>query len=118
VAQLFSLGISAREATMQNPFRIDEGARRMIFAGVPCGLLCMLLVASTPLDHLVGDKVWIWGFCVAAGILAALGLVAYRAIPRRLILPLGIVGWIIAFGLLFVGVTFGPGAFGYTEPQW
>jgi hypothetical protein len=118
VAQLWSLGIIAREATMQNPFRIDEGARRMIFAGVPCGLLFMLLVASIPLDHLVGDKVWICGFCVAAGILAALGLVAYRAIPRRLILPLGIVGWIIAFGLLFVGVTFGPGAFGYTEPQW
>jgi hypothetical protein len=85
---------------MQNPFKIDEGARAMIFAGVPCCLLCVLTYASIPLNHLVGDKVWIWGFCVAAGILMALGMVAYKAIPKRLILPLGIAGWIIAFGIL------------------
>jgi EamA domain-containing membrane protein RarD len=84
----------------QNPRGMNEGARRMIFAGVPvCILAALVLIDSV--EHLISEKVWPYIFLVTVGIVTALGMVAYRATPKRLILPFGIIGWLISFSILF-----------------
>ena len=83
------------------PLTKDEGARGMIFFGVSVAILAVLTWIDRSLQHMVSDKTWCYIFLGEAGIATALGLIAYRIIPKRFILPLGIIGWLITFLILF-----------------
>jgi hypothetical protein len=54
---------------------------------------------------------------VVAGVPAAvmiLSMVLYGHFPKRLVIPLGIVGWMIHVSVLCWFFWFGPGAFGHS----
>jgi hypothetical protein len=97
----------------QSPFRIDEGARRMIFAGIPvCALAVLVLVDSS--EHILSEKYWPYIFYGIMMVVVVLGMLAYNVTPKRFILPLGIAGWIITSSILCWVGWFGPhGAFAH-----
>jgi hypothetical protein len=41
--------------------------------------------------------------------LIILGKLLYERVPRRLVIPIGVVGWLVTFSLLWWFFTFGPG---------
>ncbi len=43
-------------------------------------------------------------------IVAIAAMIAYRFIPKRAIIPLGTIGWVLSFILLYWWFWFGPGA--------
>jgi hypothetical protein len=89
----------------------------MIFCGVPlCISGLFTLIAAT--KHIVTENVYPYVFCGMAIILTAFSMVAYNFIPKRLILPLGIAGWIISFSILCWMLWFGPLALEHTSSEW
>jgi quinol-cytochrome oxidoreductase complex cytochrome b subunit len=86
---------------VKKPFKTNEGARGMIFFGVSVSILAVLTWIDESLQHMVNDKILCCIFLGEAGIATALGLIAYRIIPKRFILPIGIIGWLIFFLILF-----------------
>ena len=99
-----------------NPFRINEGARRMIFFGIPA--VPIMLVPYLPLEHIFGERAYPYILFGAMGIIATLGMVGYNFIPKRLIVPLGIIGWLLTASILCWYGWFGPGTFGHSSQQW
>ena len=104
----------------KNPFGINEGARRMIFAGVPMSFLTVLtcIAMSSQLEHVVGEKAVAYVVYGTIMLVAVLGMITYNVTPKRLILPLGIIGWLISASILCWYAWFGPGAFGHTGQRW
>jgi hypothetical protein len=111
-AQLFSLGCMSA----QHPHGIGPAGRWYIFSGIPFAAVAIFQTAIAPsLDHFVGQRAdsYVDLLIIAAIVVAA--LILYDHVPQKLVLPLGIVGWIIAFSLLYWYFWFGPGAFGHHQ---
>jgi hypothetical protein len=92
---------------------IGSGGRWLIFAGIPLAICAALFVIAEPnhrLQHAVGEKAfpYILFFTPAAIVIG--GMILYDHFPKRLVIPIGIVGWIIHFTLLCWFFWFGPGA--------
>src|SRR5258706_5554314 len=105
----------------QYPHGIGPQGRWFIFFGIPVAILGVLLVTTLPhglepgLANAVGEKAlpYVLFFTpVAVGIAA---LVLYKYVPKRLVIRLGIVGWIVGLLLIYWYFWFGPGAFAYHE---
>jgi hypothetical protein len=95
----------------QNPLGMNEGARRMIFFGVAAFPISVLVCVAPKLEQAIGGKAipyFFWGILLA---LCVLGIVTYNTTPKRLILPLGIIGWLLSASILCWYGWFGPGAF-------
>jgi hypothetical protein len=97
------------------PYGIGPGGRWLIFAGFPLAI-CAILLASTLRDgHIRGVSENFLPY-VVAGVPAAIiigAMVLYDHFPKRLVVPLGILGWIVNFSVLLWFFWFGPGAIGY-----
>jgi cell division protein FtsW (lipid II flippase) len=80
-----------------NPFRITEGARRMIFFGVSMFPATVLVYIMDRLDHehYFHERTMPYIILGIFVIIIVFNMVAYRVTPKRIILPLGIVSWII-----------------------
>ena len=74
----------------------------MIFAGVPMSFLTVLtcIAMSSQLEHVVGEKAVAYVVYGTIMLVAVLGMITYNVTPKRLILPLGIIGWLISASIL------------------
>jgi hypothetical protein len=102
----------------RGPFNIDEGARRMIYCGAPLCVLVALTGIGCSLENRALDKVWPYVFLGTVLIVFVLGMIAYNFIPKRFILPLGIVGWLVSFAIMAWLLWFGRLSLGHTDSQW
>jgi hypothetical protein len=87
----------------QNPLGMNEGARRMIFAGVPVSILAVIVLIDSH-EHIISEKFWPYIFFGIMLIVTVLGMITYNITPKRLTLPLGSIGWAISFLILFCSV--------------
>ena len=97
----------------RHPFKVGEGGRRGIFFGVPAMLCAVLMCTGEQVAGIVGERAWpyvIYGF---GAVFAVGGMLLYNHVPRRLVIPLGIAGWIFSFSLIYWFILFGPGALGH-----
>ncbi len=98
------------------PHGIGPMGRWLIFSGIPMAISALFFVFTEPhhaLERAVGEK---WFPYILAGVPATLmiiGMAIYGHFPRRLIIPLGVVGWVISVTVLCWFFWFGPGSFGY-----
>jgi len=97
------------------PYGIGTGGRWLIFAGIPTAIVAVLFVFAEPhhtLEHAVGEKAFPYLlFFVPAAIVIAC-MVLYDHFPKQLVIPLGIIGWIVNFSVLCWFFWFGSGAIG------
>ncbi len=92
---------------------IGPGGRFFIFSGVPTFGVAVLVCIQEPLIRAVGLKASI---CIGLGMVMAfysISMFLSNYIPKRFIIPLGIIGWILTLSLLYWFFCFGPGAFGH-----
>jgi hypothetical protein len=95
------------------PYGIGPGGHWLIFAGFPLAIWAIFFVVTEPdhaLEHYVGEKVYPY---VVAGVPATImigGMILYNYFPKRLVIPFGIVGWIIHISAFCWFFWFGPGA--------
>jgi|SRR5450756_113561 len=98
------------------PHGISPMGRWLIFAGIPMAAGALFFALSEPhhaLEHAVGAKLFPY---ILAGVPTTLmvgGMVLYDHFPKRLVVPLGIIGWVISVSILCWFFWFGPGSFGY-----
>jgi hypothetical protein len=102
----------------ESPFRISEGARRMIYFGVAAFPISILTCIAPQLEHTTGQRAMPYIFFGALFVFSILGVLAYSFTPKLLILPLGIIGWLVSASILCWYAWFGPGAFGHTISSW
>jgi hypothetical protein len=101
----------------RKPFEISPVGRWIIFAGIPLSVWAIFFVTTEPhhaLEQAVGEKIFPY---ILAGVPATLmigGMVLFNRFPKNLVVPFGIIGWIIHVTALCWFFWFGPGAFGHS----
>ncbi len=97
------------------PYGIGPTGRWLIFAGFPFSFCAILLALTLRNGHILGVSEKCLPY-VVAGVPSALmigGMILYGFFPKRLIVPVGIIGWAISVSVLCWFFWFGPGALGY-----
>jgi hypothetical protein len=93
---------------------VGEAGRWWLFSGIPISVSAILLACVVRHGSIRGISERALPY-VTLGVMAVLisgGRELYHRCPKRLIVPLGIAGWIIASSVLLWYYWFGPGAFG------
>lgn len=101
------------ERALENKY-VGVGGRGRIYAGAPISIFTFLtfFFGEKFLDKL-GDTVGAYsGLGIFLLILIA-GLILRDHLPQKLLIPIGIIGWLLTFGLFIWFGFFGPGSFGY-----
>ena len=79
--------------------RIGQTGRWIIFLGVAFALGAMLWYAKKPLENLVGQRAFPYVVYGLVMVICVWHMLLYNRCPRRLVIPLGIIGWISTFAL-------------------
>src|SRR5690349_2782447 len=96
------------------PHGIGPTGRWLIFAGFPFSF-CAVLLACTLRDGNIRGVSESFLPYVVAGVPSTImigGMFLYGYVPKWLVLPLGIGGWVVSASVLCWFFWFGPGAFG------
>ena len=98
------------------PHSLGPAGYWLIFAGIPMAIIAILLVSTLTDDgniRGVSEKSlpYILLFVPLAIIVGC--KVLYDHFPKQLVIPFGIVGWVLNFSILYWYFWFGPGAFGH-----
>jgi hypothetical protein len=96
------------------PYGIGPAGYWLIFAGVPIAIIAILTACTLRDGNIrgVSEKFLPYVvFFVPLAIIVACK-VLYDHFPKKLIIPFGIVGWIVAFSVMCWYFWFGPGVFG------
>ena len=83
-----------------------------IYGGVQVFFLVLLSPAFEPLARSVGNTAAVWIVLATFLVFVGLSLFLYDRIPPRLIIPLGLLGWLLTFTIACWYFWFGHGAFG------
>jgi hypothetical protein len=97
------------------PYGIGPGGNWLIFAGLPLSICAIFFVFTAPHDrlaHFAGEIILPYILFFVPAIIMIAGMVLYNRFPKRLIIPFGIAGWVVNFGIFFWFFWFGPGATG------
>jgi len=103
----------------KSPHGIGPAGRWLIFAGIPTAILAILLVSTLhhglnkSLVQAVGEKALPYVIVFTPVAIGIIGMVLYDYCPKRLLIPLGIFGWVVGLSLIYWYFWFGPGAFGH-----
>jgi hypothetical protein len=95
----------------QSPDRVGPGVRWFVFGGFPMIAMALLACCYESLVRVVGERPAPY---VGLGIAAVVwigSLVVYDYIPKRLILPIGVVGWIVTLSVGYWFLNHGPHSF-------
>lgn len=102
----------------KSPNAIGRAGRFLIFGGIPLSILAVMLVST--LHHGLNEIPKIVGETAApyvvffTPVLVGYGcMFFYERFPKRLVIPIGIVGWVIGLSLIYWYFWFGPGSFGH-----
>jgi hypothetical protein len=96
----------------QYPYGIGPAGRWYIFAGLPLAISAIFFAISEShhaLERAVGGKVYLYFLIGVPAIVVIGGMAVYSHVPQRLVVPLGIIGWIIHISVLGWFFWFGPG---------
>ncbi|MGB8371201.1 MAG: hypothetical protein WCF71_18120 [Verrucomicrobiia bacterium] len=98
----------------KHPHGIGPAGRWYLYSGIPFAVIAVFFTTTDRLlDHVFSENVSPYIDLFVIGAIAIGALILYDHLPKRLVIPLGIVGWIISFSLLYWYFLFGPGAFGH-----
>jgi hypothetical protein len=103
----------------EHPNGIGPAGRSLIFGGVPVAILGVLLVSTLRhglepgLANAVGEKALPYVLVFTPLALVFGGSVLHKYFPQRLVIPFGIIGWVVGLALIYWYFWFGPGSFGY-----
>lgn len=86
--------------------------------GVPVAVLGIILVTTLP--HGTNGIAATFGqdaepyiiYFTPAGI-GLIGYILYKTLPAKVIVPCGVIGWIVGLSLIYWYYWFGPGSFGH-----
>ena len=92
------------------PYKVGQAGRWMIFAGVPSIGMAVVTCAQDSLNHSVGQRAFPYVVVGIVGLSFVLSMAVYHRLPKWLIIPIGIIGWILTFSLVCWYFWFGPGA--------
>lgn len=92
----------------KQPFGVGPGGRFMIFSGAGMVFFALSMYLLKPLERTVGEKALPYVIVGMVILNVVLVMYFYGRCPKRLIIPIGIVGWLAAFLLLFLWNWFGP----------
>jgi hypothetical protein len=110
---------SLNSMNKQHPPSIGPSGRWLIFFGIPMAILGILLTFTMRhgldkgLVHAFGETALPYVIFFTPVVIGIGGMVLYEHFPKRLVIPFGIVGWIVGLSLIFWYFWFGPGAFGH-----
>ncbi len=103
---------SAKEQARLEKKYIGAGGHWRIFASLP--MLCFLPIfwgLFDPLEERIGTSGATWSLLGIFLAVVFINLCIYERLPKKLIIPLGLCGWVIIFGLAGWYFWFGPGVF-------
>lgn len=89
---------------------IRSSDRLRIYFGFPVFFIALLTPLFERLPRLVGEKYFIYVTLGIALAVIALSLVLFDRIPKRFIVPIGIIGWMLTLSLIAWFFFFGPGS--------
>jgi hypothetical protein len=96
------------------PHGIGPGGRWYIYSGIPFAVIAIFFVATErSSDHIFWGKVSPYVDLFAIGTISVAALILYDYLPKQLVIPLGVIGWVVSFSVLCWYFWFGPGAFGH-----
>jgi hypothetical protein len=100
------------------PDKIGRAGRWLIFAGIPTAVVAVLVVSTlhhglNQIPQFVGEKAAPYIVFFTPVVIGFGGMFLYEHFPKRLVIPCGLVGWVIGFSLIYWYFWFGPGAFGH-----
>ena len=90
----------------------------MIYFGVAAFPISILGCVAPRLEGIIGQRATPYIFFEALFVFSIFGVLAYSFTPKRLILPLGVTGWLASASILCWYAWFDPGAFGHTSSSW
>lgn len=99
--------------------KIGPSGRWFIFCGVPVAGLAILIVSTLRhglepgLANAVGENALPYVVFFTPVAIGVMGMVLYEYFPKRLVIPVGVTGWIVGLILLYWYFWFGPAAFGH-----
>jgi len=91
----------------------NPGERWLIFSGLPvatCAVFYAISESNHRLEHIVGQKLFPYAVLGGPALLIIVGMIYYEHFPSRLVIPLGILGWLVTASILCWFFWFGPGA--------
>ena len=92
----------------KQPFDVGAGGRFMIFSGAGMVFLALSMYLLKPLERAAGEKALPYVLVGMVIVNVVLVMFLYSRCPKRLIIPIGVMGWVVAFLLLFLWNWFGP----------
>lgn len=97
-----------REAEIEERHVENQGVQKL-YLGVPAFILVLLAPLLRYLGHIVGQNADVYVALGVALVVVVLSLVLYGRIRPRLVIPLGVIAWMLAFSLVWF-YMYGPGA--------
>jgi len=100
------------------PESIDPSGRWLIFGGIPTAVLAVLVVSTlhhglNQIPQIVGENAAPYIVFFTPAVIVFGSMFLYDHFPKRLVLPCGIIGWVVAMSLFYWYFWFGPGAYGH-----
>jgi hypothetical protein len=98
--------------------KIGPSGRWLIFGGIPVAVVAILLVSTLRhgflgLEDSLGQNVTPYVVFFTPAVIGFGSMFLYDHFPKRLVIPCGIVGWIVGMSLIYWYFWFGPGAFNH-----
>jgi hypothetical protein len=101
----------AQEETLRK--HIGLGGLLSIFSGFPYAIVTALFAFIGPhfsLAHAVGEKAFPYVLLLEFMAVCVVIFILYDRFPKRLIIPVGLLGWVLTFSIACWYFWFGPGA--------
>ena len=95
------------------PSGIGPAGRWLIFSGIPLAFWALFFALTEPhhaLERAVGENVYPYLVVGVLSVLVIAGKILYERFPKRWVIPLGIVGWVLTASVFCWFFWFGPGA--------
>ncbi|MGA2748686.1 MAG: hypothetical protein ABSG59_07920 [Verrucomicrobiota bacterium] len=89
-------------------FSVGPGGRFIVFSGVGMVLIATSMYLLKPLERVAGEKALPYVIVGMVIVNVVLVMFFYGRCPKRLVMPIGIIGWLTAFLLFFLWNWFGP----------
>ena len=92
--------------------------RVKIYLGAPVFIMVatgMLTPAGKLLTHALGDNVATYVILGIILMVIAVSLFLYDYTPKKLVVPIGVIGWLLTLALIIWFFFFGPGVFGHSS---
>jgi hypothetical protein len=95
----------------KKPDYLGRSGRWLIFAGLPMMLVAVLFVCfENNLERKVGTRAFPYFLYFTPLVILVAGQLVYEHLPKRLLIPLGVIGWIVTASVLCWFFWIGPGA--------